>query len=127
MPLLNTSETGFGSISSFSCGLVAMFLSVVFSTSAAETAKLDWLCKVVVLVFMASEEVITTGDSGLIRADGKEMATFGPSITGVEGVVGSTRGTVIGKGVAVVLSLSSGVRRELVASVSGLVPAFKGL
>lgn len=76
---------------------------------------------------MASEEVITTGDSGLTRADGKEMAIFVSSITGVEGVVGSTRGTVTGKGVAVVLSLSSGVRRELVASVSGLVSAFKGL
>ena len=74
---------------------------------------------------MASEEVITTGDSGLIRADGKEMATFVPSITGVEGVIGSTRGTETGKGVAVVLSLSSGVRRELVASVSSLVSAFK--
>lgn len=73
-----------------------------------------------------SAVVVTTGDTGLNSVDGKVMGIFDTAATGVETEGDVSCGILAGKGVVVVLSLSSGVRSELVVSASVFVSDLSG-
>ena len=82
------------------------------------------LCVFVESLFSAA--AVTTGDTGLISVDGKVMGIFDDVAIGVETEGDVSCGLLAGSGVVTVLSLSSGVRSELVVSVSVFVSALQG-
>ena len=75
---------------------------------------------------LPSAAAVTEGDTGLINVDGNVVGTLGAEVTGVETEEGDFCWMLAGSGVVVVLSLSSGVRSELVVSVSALITALQG-